>query len=79
MGPHNGYDDVVGAQPIGGARRQPSPSAPGRVCAEHGCATVLSIYNPDEHCSRHSFVHTGAGAGHRPHAGADRSRTPAAA
>ncbi len=25
----------------------------GRVCAERGCKTVLSAYNPDEYCSVH--------------------------
>jgi hypothetical protein len=26
----------------------------GRVCAEHGCATVLSIYNGNSLCSLHT-------------------------
>ena len=27
---------------------------PGRVCAEDGCSTVLSIYNPQDFCSPHA-------------------------
>jgi hypothetical protein len=26
----------------------------GRVCAEYGCATVLSRYNDGEHCALHA-------------------------
>jgi len=25
----------------------------GRICAEAGCATILSIYNPSKYCSAH--------------------------
>lgn len=27
--------------------------SPGRSCAEGGCQTALSRYNPDEFCTRH--------------------------
>ena len=29
-------------------------AAPGRVCVEDGCATVLSRYNDGEHCALHA-------------------------
>ena len=28
----------------------------GRVCAEPGCATRLSVYNPSSHCWQHSDI-----------------------
>jgi hypothetical protein len=33
--------------------RPPRKFAQGRVCAEPGCSTRLSIYNEGEHCSLH--------------------------
>ena len=30
--------------------------APGRVCAEPGCETALSIYNRSPHCWRHTDI-----------------------
>lgn len=46
-------DAAAGGQLIG-QRDAPEALAPGRVCAEASCATVLSIYNPDAFCSVHN-------------------------
>lgn len=41
--------------PIGWfTRRPPRTFARGRVCAERGCGTVLSIYNPGSRCAIHA-------------------------
>ena len=34
--------------------RPPRKFAPGRLCAEAGCGTRLSIYNKTEYCSLHA-------------------------
>lgn len=34
-------------------REASSRPAPGRVCADPGCSTILSTYNPAEHCGVH--------------------------
>lgn len=62
----NGFGDVVGAELIGAHRRPPCPSPSGRVCAHPSCTTILSIYNEDTCCARHSFLHVDAGAVHNP-------------
>ncbi|MEJ7584722.1 MAG: hypothetical protein WKF43_11705 [Acidimicrobiales bacterium] len=33
-------------------------ASPGRVCADSGCETKLSIYNDGEHCSLHQPMET---------------------
>lgn len=53
---------AFGEGPVAGQRlvvwRRSAPvGEPGRVCAELGCDTVLSIYNTTERCSLHrTFV-----------------------
>jgi hypothetical protein len=36
------------------ARSATHRTAKGRICAESGCETKLSIYNDGEHCSLHA-------------------------
>ena len=36
--------------------------AAGRVCSLPECRTVLSIYNEDDRCARHSFLHVSVGS-----------------
>lgn len=65
-------EDGVGAEPIGSGHR-PTRFTSGRVCAEAGCATLLSVYNADRFCALH---------GARPvteHRRRDRISLPAAA
>jgi len=38
----------------GTATRRPRVHSTGRVCAEEDCATLLSIYNPSDHCGLHA-------------------------
>jgi hypothetical protein len=45
-------EDGVGAEPVGSGHR-PMRFATGRVCAEAGCTTLLSVYNGDRFCSLH--------------------------
>lgn len=75
----NGFGEIVRGELVGAARRQPPPAPPGRVCTEPGCASVLSIYNSDERCARHSFLHVDAGAGHRVHVLTEASLSSTAA
>jgi hypothetical protein len=35
--------------------RPPPRFAPGRVCAEYGCDTRLSVYNEGTFCSKHNL------------------------
>ncbi|HTT87446.1 MAG TPA: hypothetical protein VMF60_08775 [Acidimicrobiales bacterium] len=46
-------DHSIGATAFGGHGRPSRTFAAGRVCAEPGCETKLSIYNDDEYCSLH--------------------------
>jgi len=46
---------MVGA---GSGTRLPRVHRTGRVCTEDGCETLLSIYNPSEHCAVHAVVPT---------------------
>ena len=47
--------DAIGGQLLG-AQRRPGPTfAPGRVCSQPGCETVLSIYNSNSRCALHDF------------------------
>ncbi len=48
--------DAVGAVSCTNYRRASRVYLPGRVCSEPGCETVLSIYNPEDRCSRHAIV-----------------------
>jgi hypothetical protein len=79
MRSQNGFGEIVGGELVGAARRQPSPAPPGRICTEPGCATVLSIYNSDQRCTRHSFLRVDVGAGHRVHVATEASRSFTAA
>ncbi|MHB1777391.1 MAG: hypothetical protein ACYCU7_15585 [Acidimicrobiales bacterium] len=45
-------ENGVGAEPIGSGHR-PMRFTAGRVCAEAGCATLLSVYNGDRFCALH--------------------------
>ncbi|HTZ09064.1 MAG TPA: hypothetical protein VMB72_08320 [Acidimicrobiales bacterium] len=46
-------EQSIGATPFTGYGRPSRTFARGRVCAEPGCETKLSIYNDDEYCSLH--------------------------
>ena len=49
--------------PSGRARRIASFAAD-RICAKHGCTTILSVYNPEPCCAAHasqSFAVAGHG------------------
>jgi len=76
---HNGFNDTVGAQPIGGPHRLAHLTAGDRVCAHDGCRTILSTYNSDSFCARHSFVYVGAGADKHPRSASTRPSSSAAA
>ena len=54
MEPHaDRGDGAIGGSAFTGHGR-PSPAFPqGRVCAEEGCGTRLSIYNDSDHCYLH--------------------------
>ena len=41
------------ADALGGHVRRSRTFVPRRICAEVGCATLLSIYNPRPHCAIH--------------------------
>lgn len=54
-------DAVDGAEAVGAVsctnyRRASRSYGTGRVCAEAGCSTVLSIYNSEDRCARHAVV-----------------------
>jgi hypothetical protein len=46
-------DKSVGGTGLAGTGRPSRTFRNGRICAEHGCETKLSIYNDDEYCSLH--------------------------
>ena len=46
-------DGSVGATAIAGHGRPSRTFARGRVCAEDGCETKLSIYNEGRYCFQH--------------------------
>jgi hypothetical protein len=48
--------EAVGAMSCTNYRRASRAYGSGRVCAEPGCSTVLSIYNADDRCARHAVV-----------------------
>jgi hypothetical protein len=48
-------EDVIGGEPVGSHHR-PVQFSEGRVCAEPGCTTRLSIYNGDEYCALHGAL-----------------------
>jgi hypothetical protein len=45
---------VVMGERFLGVQRTPHRNAAGRVCAESGCTTLLSIYNDGEFCAAHA-------------------------
>jgi hypothetical protein len=46
-------DQSIGGTTLAGHGRPARTFRSGRVCAEHGCETKLSIYNDDDRCSVH--------------------------
>jgi hypothetical protein len=46
-------DQSIGATALAGYGRPARTFRRGRVCAESGCETKLSIYNDDDRCSLH--------------------------
>jgi len=60
--------EAVGAVCCTNYRRASRSFGSGRICAEPGCATVLSIYNSEDRCARHAVV---AGAPRRRRRGDD--------
>jgi len=44
----------VSARPISGNERPSKAFRAGRVCAEEGCGTKLSIYNNGKFCAQHA-------------------------
>ncbi len=46
-------DQSIGGSAFTGHGRPSRTFASGRVCAEPGCDTKLSIYNDDEYCCLH--------------------------
>ena len=49
---------AVGGSPISGSVRASKAFKAGRLCAEDGCGTVLSIYNKGKFCYRHEPMAT---------------------
>ena len=75
----DGSDDAVVADRLSGGTHPVHRFAAGRVCAQPGCTTVLSIYNEDDRCAAHDFAHVGAGAERRTvKKGEQKHRTSAA-
>ena len=48
-------DMTISVRPLNDHDQPPRKFAPGRVCAEPGCDTRLSIYNEGTHCSKHNM------------------------
>lgn len=48
-------EEGIGADPVGSQHR-PTKFPSGRVCAEPGCTTRLSIYNGDAYCALHGAL-----------------------
>ncbi|HEX9124198.1 MAG TPA: hypothetical protein VF984_12730 [Actinomycetota bacterium] len=63
---HDDRDEPVfrGTRVAPRGRRQMT-ARQGRVCAEPGCRTVLSVYNFENTCWRHAPVHAYHVRGHR--------------
>jgi hypothetical protein len=51
----------VRAEGLADGTRPSARYAAGRVCSLPGCRTVLSIYNEDDRCAQHSFLHVDVG------------------
>jgi hypothetical protein len=49
-------DEAIGAEVLTSHQRAARTYRKGRVCAEPGCQTVLSIYNPQDRCAAHELV-----------------------
>ena len=49
---------AVGGSPITGNVRASKAFKPGRICAEDGCGTLLSIYNKGKFCFQHEPMAT---------------------
>lgn len=47
--------DSIGGELLGGARGKVLRFPTGRVCAEPGCRTRLSVYNRRPRCAVHDF------------------------
>lgn len=41
---------------VQGLKRPSRRYGRGRVCASHGCRTILSVYNPSRLCSQHEVT-----------------------
>jgi len=48
--------EAIGAMSCTNYRRASRMYKPGRICSEAACATVLSVYNPEDRCARHAVV-----------------------
>ena len=46
-------DRAMTGTPIRGGVRASKAYKPGRVCQDHECETILSVYNRGRFCSRH--------------------------
>ena len=51
-------DRAVGGSPISGNVRASKVFKEGRVCAEGGCGTLLSVYNSGKFCYQHEPMAT---------------------
>jgi len=51
-----GNDVFVEVDTLVGGGEKVKSFAQGRTCAEPGCGTILSIYNPADRCSLHGHV-----------------------
>jgi hypothetical protein len=51
-----GNDIFVEVDGLAGGHEKVKSFAGGRVCAEPGCGTILSIYNSADSCCRHGRV-----------------------
>jgi hypothetical protein len=49
------FDFSVAGQLVGGAHHKVATKPPGRVCAQRGCRTRLSVYNLHTRCDLHDF------------------------
>lgn len=61
-----GLGDEVWGEPMGRPGRPSRQYSAGRVCAQDGCGTVLSVYNRSDRCALHSWEQVGTGVDRRP-------------
>lgn len=57
---------TVSVRALDDHQRPPRRFPPGRVCAEYGCDTLLSIYNEGNYCSKHNLNVKPGSRGRRP-------------